>query len=86
RCGLKMVLWTTWGVDWRDDSTSTSVADRVERTFRPGATVLLHDSDITSAPGSWRSALGALPLLAERWEAAGLEVGPLSEHGVGGSA
>jgi peptidoglycan/xylan/chitin deacetylase (PgdA/CDA1 family) len=85
RCGLRMVLWTTWGVDWRDDSTSRSVADRVERTFRPGATVLLHDSDITSAPGSWRSTLNALPLLAERWEAAELSVGTLSEHGVGGS-
>jgi peptidoglycan/xylan/chitin deacetylase (PgdA/CDA1 family) len=84
-CGLRMVLWTTWGVDWRDDSTARSVAERVERTFRPGATVLLHDSDITSAPGSWKSALEALPLLAELWAEAGLAVGTLAAHGIGGS-
>ena len=79
---LQMVLWTTWGVDWRSDSTGASVAERVSRTFCPGATVLLHDSDITSSPGSWRSALDALPLLAEQWNRAGLTVGTLSEHGV----
>lgn len=84
--GLQMVLWTTWGVDWREDSTGFSVSRRVARTFRPGATVLLHDSDITSAPGSWRSTLDSLPLLAEQWSAAGLSVGPLSEHGVARSS
>ena len=84
-CGLRMVLWTTWGVDWEERSTGQSVADRVTRTFRPGATVLLHDSDITSAPGSWRSTLAALPLLAESWSASGLYVGTLSEHGIDGS-
>jgi peptidoglycan/xylan/chitin deacetylase (PgdA/CDA1 family) len=82
RLGLQMVLWTTWGVDWREDSTGLSVAQRVARTFRPGATVLLHDSDITSAPGSWRSTLDSLPLLAEQWSEAGLTVGPLRDHGV----
>ena len=81
--GLQMVLWTTWGVDWREDSTGESVAANVERTFRPGATVLLHDSDITSAPQSWRSTVGALPRLAERWADAGLVVGPLRDHGIG---
>jgi peptidoglycan-N-acetylglucosamine deacetylase len=85
RAGLQLVLWTTWGLDWRSDSTGRSVAANVERTFHPGATVLLHDSDITSAPGSWRSTLAALPLLAERWEAAGLRVGPLADHGIGGA-
>ena len=85
RAQLDMVLWTTWGVDWREDSTGVSVAKRVAATFRPGATVLLHDSDITSAPGSWRSTLDSLPLLAEQWTQAGLTVGPLSEHRVGGS-
>jgi peptidoglycan/xylan/chitin deacetylase (PgdA/CDA1 family) len=84
--GLRMVLWTTWGVDWREDSTPASVVERVDRTFTRGATVLLHDSDITSAPGSWRSTLGALPLLSERWDSAGLTVGRLADHGVAGTA
>jgi peptidoglycan/xylan/chitin deacetylase (PgdA/CDA1 family) len=86
RLGLQMILWTTWGVDWREDSTGVSVSRTVARTFRPGATVLLHDSDITSAAGSWRSTLDSLPLLAEQWSEAGLSVGPLWQHGVVGSA
>jgi peptidoglycan/xylan/chitin deacetylase (PgdA/CDA1 family) len=83
RNGLQTVLWTTWGRDWRDDADAWSVTETVEATRAPGATVLLHDSDVTSAPGAWRSALGALPHLAERWDAAGLRIGPLAEHGIG---
>jgi peptidoglycan/xylan/chitin deacetylase (PgdA/CDA1 family) len=82
RSGLQLVLWTTWGRDWQRRATGPSVAADVRRTFYPGATVLLHDSDITSTPGSWRSTLAALPLLAETWTATGLRVGTLSEHGV----
>jgi hypothetical protein len=44
--------------------------------------VLLHDSDCESYPGSWRSALGALPVLADALGARGLAVGPVGEHGV----
>lgn len=80
RTGLRVVLWTTWGLDWKPEATGPSVADHVRRTFVPGATVLLHDSDITSTPGSWRATLDALPLLAGDWHAAGLEVGPLADH------
>jgi hypothetical protein len=50
----------------------------------PGGCVLLHDSDCTSAPGSWQSALGALPILADAFAERGLSVGPLREHGVWG--
>ena len=84
RHGLQTVLWGSWGRDWRADATPRSVTGTVEKTRRPGATVLLHDSDVTSAPGAWRAALGALPCLAERWQAAGLRVGPLAEHGIPG--
>lgn len=80
RTGLRMVLWTTWGLDWKPDATGPSVAGHVRRTFVPGATVLLHDSDVTSSPGSWRAVVDALPLLAGDWHDAGLEVGPLGEH------
>jgi peptidoglycan/xylan/chitin deacetylase (PgdA/CDA1 family) len=82
RAGLQLVLWTTWGLDWQPRATGRSVAAHIRRTYYPGATVLLHDSDITSTPGSWRSTLAALPRLAEVWSAAGLRVGPLGEHGV----
>ena len=81
--GLRTVLWTAWGRDWRDDASPASVVATVARDLRPGATVLLHDSDCTSAPGAWRNALGALDPLADVFAAAGLSVGPLADHGVG---
>jgi peptidoglycan/xylan/chitin deacetylase (PgdA/CDA1 family) len=82
RSQLQLVLWTSWGLDWQPRATGRSVAANVRRTYYPGATVLLHDSDITSTPGSWRATLAALPLLGDMWAAAGLRVGTLSEHGV----
>jgi peptidoglycan-N-acetylglucosamine deacetylase len=82
RAGLKTVLWTTWGRDWRTAATPESIVDDVQRTLVRGATVLLHDSDCTSAPGSWKATLAALPILAEHWDAAGLTVGPLADHGL----
>lgn len=82
KAALRPMLWTTWGRDWRECATPESIVEDVSATLVPGATVLLHDSDCTSARGSWKNTLAALPLLAERWEAGGLEVGPLREHGV----
>lgn len=80
RVGLRMVLWTSWGLDWRSDATGTTVAGNVERTFVPGATVLLHDSDVTSTPKSWKATVESLPILADGWRRRGLEVGPLRDH------
>jgi peptidoglycan/xylan/chitin deacetylase (PgdA/CDA1 family) len=80
---VRLVLWTTWGRDWKDSSTADSVVQCLEKTYHPGATVLLHDSDITAAPGSWKATLAALPVLADLWQSRGLTVGPLAEHGLG---
>jgi len=80
--GLRPVLWTTWGRDWRAEATPATVVADVADGLVPGATVLLHDSDCTSAPESWRSTLGALAPLAELFADRGLTVGPLSEHGL----
>lgn len=80
---LRPVLWSTWGRDWRPDATPTTVVGDVARHLRPGATVLLHDSDCTSAPGAWRSALGALDGLAELFSDHRVAVGPLADHGLG---
>jgi peptidoglycan/xylan/chitin deacetylase (PgdA/CDA1 family) len=81
-CGLQTVLWTAWGRDWRAEATPATVVADVRRGLTPGGTVLLHDSDCTSAPESWRSALGALPGLAELFAARRLTAGPLAEHGI----
>lgn len=80
--GLGTVLWTAWGRDWRAEATAHSVTDDVLAGHVDGGTVLLHDSDCTSAPECWRSALGALPLLAKELAERGLEVGRVSDHGI----
>ncbi|MHB1488232.1 MAG: polysaccharide deacetylase family protein [Acidimicrobiales bacterium] len=81
--GLRTVLWSAWGRDWRAQATAATVMADLETGLADGATVLLHDSDCTSAPRAWRSALEALPLLARRVQGLGWEVGTLSEHGIG---
>ena len=82
RLGLRPVLWSAWGKDWSEKATPESVLGELDKDLGPGVTVLLHDSDCASAPGSWRAALGALEGLGERLAAAGLTVGPLSDHGI----
>ena len=82
RHGMTTVLWTTWGRDWRREATPESVTADVLRRYVDGGTVLLHDSDCESYPGSWKSTLGALPLLADEFAARGLTVGTVGEHGI----
>jgi peptidoglycan/xylan/chitin deacetylase (PgdA/CDA1 family) len=80
--GLQPVLWTAWGRDWAAEATPGSVLRTVTSGLTGGGTVLLHDSDCTSAPGAWRSAYGAVPELLSWCAGRGLEVGPLAEHGL----
>ena len=77
---LQPVLWTADGQDWAAGATAGSVFTRLERQLTAGGTVLLHDSDATSAAGSWRSALGALPDLVALCAERGWPLGPLREH------
>ena len=83
RAGLSTVLWTSWGRDWRKEATPASIAEDVLRRYVNGGTVLLHDTDGESSPGSWRNTVGALPLLAEAFAARGLQVGTVGDHGIG---
>ncbi len=85
RLGLRVVLWTAWGRDWRAEATGASVADDVLDGFVDGGTVLLHDSDCTSAPESWRATLDSFPLLGKGFADRGLVVGPVGEHGIAAS-
>lgn len=81
RLGLTPVLWTCWGEDWTARATPESVHRTVTRDLDGGGTILLHDSDCTSAPGAWHSALGALPRILDTCADRNLEVGPLRDHG-----
>ena len=80
RLGLAPVLWTCWGFDWTHTATPASVTTRVLRGLTGGGTILLHDSDVAAAPGSWRATPGALPSILDHCRAHGLTVGPLAEH------
>jgi peptidoglycan/xylan/chitin deacetylase (PgdA/CDA1 family) len=84
RLRLRPVLWTAWGEDWTARATPDSVYRTVLADLSGGATILLHDSDVTSVPGSWRATLGALPRLVETCQERGLRIGRLAEHGVVG--
>lgn len=75
--GLQTVLWSAWGRDWEGRATPERVVRTLRRTLRPGGTVLLHDTDRTASPGSWRATVGATEiLLRER----AVPWGPLRDH------
>jgi peptidoglycan-N-acetylglucosamine deacetylase len=80
RLDLTPVLWTAWGREWAAGASPDSVYATLTAGLEGGGTVLLHDSDCTSPAGSWRAALGALPMLLEDCAAQGLRVGPVGEH------
>lgn len=77
--GMSPVLWTAWGRDWERRATPERVLRTLGRTLAPGGTVLLHDTDRTSAPGSWRTTLAATERLLQESD---VPLGPLGEHGL----
>jgi peptidoglycan/xylan/chitin deacetylase (PgdA/CDA1 family) len=82
--GLTPLLWGTWGREWAPGATAESVYATLARNLAGGVTVLLHDSDCTSPPGSWQAGLGALPMLLDECDARRLRVGTAAEHGITG--
>lgn len=80
RSDLRTVLWSAWGRDWERQATPASITRTVQRQLGTGGTVLLHDTDRTSAKGSWRATLDASDALLSAWHEAGVVVGPLREH------
>lgn len=77
---ISTILWSGWGRDWRRKATSESVYKDLMKNVRPGATLLLHDSDCTSAPRSYISALGSLDLLKDSLDRRSLAIERLCEH------
>ena len=70
---LQPLLWSKWGRDWERRATTTTITDHVTAGIRAGDVVLLHDADHYGARGSWRATAAALPEIAERITAAGLQ-------------
>jgi peptidoglycan/xylan/chitin deacetylase (PgdA/CDA1 family) len=79
RLGLRSVLWTAWGRDWRAEATAASILADLEAGRLDGGTLLLHDY---AASGSWRATLAAVGPLADLLAARGLAAGPLADHGL----
>ncbi|HET9691868.1 MAG TPA: polysaccharide deacetylase family protein [Acidimicrobiales bacterium] len=84
RRGLRTVLWSAWAREWAAPGRSTAdravaAAAEVTRGLRPGAVVLLHDSEASSPPGSAAVGLAALQALAAAADGAALELCGLDE-------
>lgn len=78
REGLRTVLWSSWGREWATGDPA-EVAARIGGRLRPGAIVLLHDSDAFGPQGMWKVGLAALPAVAELLERRRLQAVRLDE-------
>jgi peptidoglycan-N-acetylglucosamine deacetylase len=61
--GLKPLLWSRWGRDWRRLTTPERIAARAAAQLHPGDVILLHDADFYSSTGSHRRTVEALKLI-----------------------
>ncbi|MGO9820462.1 MAG: polysaccharide deacetylase family protein [Solirubrobacteraceae bacterium] len=61
--GLRPLLWSRWGKDWRKLTTPSRIAARALRGVLPGDVILLHDADFYSAANSHRRTAAALELV-----------------------
>ncbi len=61
--GLKPLLWSRWGKDWRRFTTPARIASRTTANVRPGDVILLHDADFYSSKGSHERTAQALELI-----------------------
>jgi len=61
--GLRPLLWSRWGKDWRKFTTPRRIASRVLAGLLPGDVILLHDADFYSARNSHRRTAAALALI-----------------------
>jgi peptidoglycan/xylan/chitin deacetylase (PgdA/CDA1 family) len=61
--GMRPLLWSRWGKDWRKFTTPQRIARRVLGELAPGDVILLHDADFYSARDSHRRTEAALQLI-----------------------
>ena len=70
--GLRSLLWSRWGHDWRAARPPAEITAEATRDLDAGDVLLLHDADHYSEPGCWRGTVAALPMIVERIRSAGL--------------
>ena len=61
--GLRPLLWSRWGKDWRKFTTPGRIAARATGGISAGDVILLHDADFYSSRDSHRRTTDALPLV-----------------------
>lgn len=70
--GMRPLLWSRWGHDWRARTSAYAIATEVSRGLSGGDVLLLHDADHYSARDSWKRTAAALPQILATIEAEGL--------------
>jgi peptidoglycan/xylan/chitin deacetylase (PgdA/CDA1 family) len=70
--GLRPLLWSRWGKDWRRLTTPARIAARATENVRAGDVILLHDADFYSARGSHRRTAHALPVILAELDRRGI--------------
>lgn len=61
--GLRPLLWSRWGKDWRKFTIPERIASRALAGVLPGDVILLHDADFYSSRDSHRRTAVALELI-----------------------
>jgi peptidoglycan/xylan/chitin deacetylase (PgdA/CDA1 family) len=70
--GLRPLLWSRWGKDWRRLTTPQRIAACATRDIHDGDVILLHDADFYSARGSHHRTAEALELILAALKERGL--------------
>jgi peptidoglycan-N-acetylglucosamine deacetylase len=58
--GLRPLLWSRWGKDWRKFTTPGRIAARATANVADGDVILLHDADFYSSHNSYRRTVEAV--------------------------
>lgn len=61
--GLRPLLWSRWGKDWRKFTTAERIAARITKGLSAGDVILLHDADFYSAKDSYKRTVAALRII-----------------------
>jgi peptidoglycan-N-acetylglucosamine deacetylase len=71
--GLRPLLWSRLGKDWRRFSTPPRIAARATRNIVNGDVILLHDADFYGSRNAHRQTVKALPMIIAELRRRGLE-------------
>jgi peptidoglycan-N-acetylglucosamine deacetylase len=66
--GLRTLLWSRWGKDWRRYTTPDRIAARATAEVVEGDVILLHDADFYSARDSYKRTVTALAIILNELE------------------